>query len=271
MNRPLLQPVTPHSEAPLRPRQPIARRRKASLGARVVAALRVAAVLVAPMLATTWLATSPVFALREVTVAGGDRIEAHWVEAQLSDLKGRHVLAISLADVQGRLQRHPWLAEVSIRKQLPDQLTVELVESEPALLVRRGTGLWFVDAGGNTIAAWQADARRGDLPIVIWEGEDPVPAAEVEAFLAELAAARPEWAAAASEIELLGDGDVRLLTSALPWALIFRRGAVAAGIQRLELALPAVRRRAPRPAAFDVRFDRRIIVHPLTGSRASGA
>ena len=34
---------------------------------------------------------------------------------------------------------------------------------------------------------------------------------------------------------------------------------------------PAIRERVPRPAAFDVRFERRIVVHPLTATPARGA
>lgn len=269
--RPQLPPAAPaHGETPLRPRQPIARRRRPNVAMRALAVFRFAAILVAPLLATTWLATSPVFALRAIDVRGADRVEREWVRAQLLDLHGRHVLAITLGEVRGRLEHHPWVASISIRKQLPDQMTIELSERQPALLSRRGDTLFFVDARGETIAEWSPDPRREDLPIVIWSGEAPVPTREVQMLLEELAAVRPVWAREVSEIEPLGDGDARLLTAALPWALIVRRGAVAAGVARLEQALPALGERAHHPVVFDVRFERRVVVHPLTFAPTRG-
>jgi hypothetical protein len=268
--RPLLKPA-PHEEAPLRPRQPLARRRRAALPLRVFAALRVSLLLGAPMLAASWLATSPVFALREIEVRGADRVAPTWITAQLADLEGRHLLAVSLREVRNRLEQHPWLADVAVRKQLPDHLTVEVTERSPELLLRRGQELVYVDRYGQVIAPWAPDPKLEALPLVIWSSTSPVPTDEVRALLAELTAARPDWAAAVSEIELLGDGDARVITAALPWALVVRRGSVAAGIGRLEFSLPASRALPPRPAAFDIRFERRIVVHPLTGSPSRGA
>lgn len=266
------QPTTTavHAETPLRPRQPVARRRSGSALTRAANLARVLAVVGMPLAATGWFATSPLFALHEIEILGTERIGRDWVEDQLHDLEGRHLLSISLDDVAGRLTAHAWLDRVAIRKQLPDRLTVELAERRPVLLLRQQDELWWVDRQGSRIAPWEPDLSMGDLPIVVWADAGPVPTAEALALVEELAAVRPAWAAELSELELLGDGDVCIFTAALPWALLLRRGQIALGIARLEAALPAIRELHPRPASFDLRFARRIVVHPLTDPVPAG-
>lgn len=260
-----------HAETPLRPRQPVARRHRGSTWQNVLAGLRVTAVLVAPLLATGWLATSPVFALRSVEILGGDRIEREWVDARLADLVGRHLLTINRDDVAARLATHPWFADVAIRKQLPDQLTVELREREPIVVSRRGDSFAFVDPQGHEIAPWTPTVHAGDLPIVAWQGPGPVPVAEALTLLAELEGVEPRWAAELSELELLGNGDARIVTAAVPWRLVVRRGRIADGLGRLDLLLPELAARGVFSSQFDLRFDKRVVVEPQTRPVVDGA
>src|SRR4030095_6440613 len=68
-------------------------------------------------------------------------------------------------------------------------------------------------------------------------------------------------------IEVLGEGDFRLRTDALPFPLLVTSGQVGPKVQRLVELLPELSRRYPQIETVDLRFSRRIVVQPgRTGS-----
>ena len=78
----------------------------------------------------------------------------------------------------------------------------------------------------------------------------------------ELGRAQPSWAGALSKIEVLGEQDFRLHTSALRFPLLVTRGQVGAKVKRLTELLPELDRRYPAIRSVDLRFSRRIVVQP---------
>jgi cell division protein FtsQ len=207
--------------------------------------------------------------VRAIEVAGTSRIPGEWAAARLERFEGSQLLAVSVREVRDCLADHPWIASAGMRKRLPDVLEVELVERRPAGLLRRDEELYYLDAGGDLIAPYDPAFGGADLMLVSYAGRPPVPLAETLELVEEIQRGEPAWALGLSEIEILGEGDYRLFTSVLPFPLLLRSGRVGEAIARLERALPQIRRRYARLAALDLRFDRRIIVQPMT--RASGA
>lgn len=261
------------------------RRRRRSAWLRWLRPLASALLLVGlPTALGAWVLTSPRFALAELRVEGVERVERAWVEHRLAPLAGRNLVRLPLGEVQARLASHPWIEGVAVRKELPDGLGVEVRERTAAALVPGDGGPWLVDAGGRPIEPAPAEVAERYLLVVprraptgVEEDDDGAevrepgsprgPVAPVPAALAvagELAAVRPDWAAGLERAEEIGPGQFRLVTSALPFPLLVRRGEVAERAERLGEALPALDRRLGPLARADLRFAGRLVLRPRT-------
>ena len=103
-----------------------------------------------------------------------------------------------------------------------------------------------------------------DLPLVRASPDDErwVGAALVAAR--EFVRLEPAWGRQLSEVEVLGQDDLRFHTAALPFALLLGVSGIEAGLRRLRRYLPDVRRRLAPAATIDLRFSGRIVAVPAS-------
>ena len=249
----------------LRRRRFTAPHRQRSLPLRLLRQLAIAVLVVAVPVGTgAWVLTSPRFHLRTLELSGTDRVERQWIGERVEPLRGRHLLRLSLADLERELAGHPWIAGVAMRKRLPDTLAVRVVERRPAALLRRDDGLHYVDEAGRLIDRYDPGAGPTDLLLVRVPagGEDRLGVALAAA--AEVARLEPAWGGQLSEVEVLGESDLRFHTAALPFALVLGVGGIEAGLRRLRRYLPEVRHHLMPAAAVDLRFSGRIVALPTS-------
>jgi hypothetical protein len=256
----------------------VPRRRRKSLLLRLMGPLSPPlALLGLPLALAAWVLSAPQFALREIAAAGGERVSSAWLEEALAPLAGANLVQLPLAAAEARVRRHPWVAEVALRKELPRRLRVGVVERRPVALLLRGERiahgaqafaprLYFADEHGRAIAPVGAGGREAraaaGLLVIAAPERAPDGLRRALALAAELGRANPTWAAHLTHVEVLGDRDFRLRTAALPFALLVRAGDVLPKVRRLEALLPDLARRYPAVAAVDLRFARRIVVQP---------
>ena len=255
------------SEAPsgLRRRRFTAPHRRPSLALRLLRQFTIAALVVAlPVGLGAWVLTSPRFELRTLELSGTQRVSRQWIGERVAPLKGRHLLRLSLADLEAELAGHPWIAGVAMRKRLPDTLAVRLVERRPAALVRAAGGLHYIDETGRLIDRYDALAGPADLLLLSDSAGREARLVTALAAAAEFSRLAPDWGRQLSEVEVLGESDLRFHTAALPFALVLGVGGIEAGLRRLRRYLPEVRR-LPLPAAtVDLRFSGRIVAVPMS-------
>jgi cell division protein FtsQ len=113
-----------------------------------------------------WLTGSARFALARVEVRGAHLLEEADVEAAVRPAMGENLFRIPLEAVEQRLRSEPWVADVAVRRRLPDHLVVEIDEHRPAAVVDLD-GLYLADASGRAFK--RADLARGEavgLPLV---------------------------------------------------------------------------------------------------------
>ncbi|HVT61311.1 MAG TPA: FtsQ-type POTRA domain-containing protein [Thermoanaerobaculia bacterium] len=253
------------------------RRRRRPLLLALARPLAVAVVTVAlPLCLGTWVLTSRRFQLRAVAVTGTQRVSAAWVRWALAPLEGRNLLRLPLAEVLARLAANPWIASAEVAKELPDRLRVHVAEKRPMVLLHAAGQLSYADAQGQPIApvgspAEEEAARRLGLLVVALARplrELPGGIAGALEVAAELRAVRPDWAAALSQVEALGEEDYRLRIDNLPCPLLVRGGRVGAQLARFERLLPELTRRYPALSGVDLRFARRIVVEPAPAPAA---
>lgn len=78
--------------------------------------------------------------------------------------RGDHLLLVDVAAVEAALRRHPWVKSADVRRQLPHDVAITIVERRPAALVELG-GLYLVDAEGEVFKR-AAPGDGLDLPVV---------------------------------------------------------------------------------------------------------
>ncbi len=241
-----------------------------------------------PLALAGWLLTSPRFALAEISVTPTTRVPVAWVDGSLAPLTGSNLISLPLARVHRQLAAHPWVAGVSIHKELPATLRVEVEERQPAALVTYGERFWYADADGALIAPLAAGEEPDGLLVV--RGYDATPAEEADAeaggktgarttraapplprldyvpraleLVDELVSRQPLWASGLIALEALNDEDFVIETTALPFDLRVRAGSVTMRGDRLRELLPRIEERfgAGGLAMVDLRFSRRIVL-----------
>jgi cell division protein FtsQ len=220
-----------------------------------------------PVVLGWWVASSPIFRLSEVQIGGTTRVTTEEVIAALAPLRGRHLLGLSLVDVEGRLSRNPWIEGATIRKELPDRVVVEVHEREPAALLRQDGDLFYVDAGGFVIVPYDPS---GPVDLLLLSAVPGAPL-NVESALqvaAALGRGVPEWGAGLSEIEILGFEDFRLHTANLPYPLLVSADRVEEQVRKLREILPQIESRYAGVTAIDLRFSRQIVFQPAVKPRS---
>ncbi len=251
------------------------RRSRRGLLKRRLKLLAAAVILVSiPSAAVTWLMISPRFAIRELAVVTGERVPDVWVREALAPMVGENLPRLPLARAEHVLRRHPWVRGADLRKDLPSRLAVRVAERRAVALLRTGDGLHHLDPHGAHIAPFDpAEALGVDLPLITIgagarssgsevEGEETDRLRSAVRLLSEIEEAAPAWSAGLSEVEVLGEKDFRIHTSALPFAVLITAGTLNQRVRRLEELLPQIVARFGAGSAVDLRFARRIIVKP---------
>lgn len=212
-----------------------------------------------PAAVVFWALTSPRFALRDIEIASGERVAAEWVAQNLAPLRGRHVLLVSLPEIERLLTSHRWVEGVEVRKRLPDALVVEVLEKIPVAVLRREDGLHYVDRGGRVI-----DRLAGsDVPaaLLLIEGDGgPVAAAAAIAAVEQLAAGGSLAFEAVHRVALLTGPDIELHATRLPFAVLVRVDRLQPAVATFEQLLPKILRRYEGLLAVDLRFSNQIVM-----------
>jgi cell division protein FtsQ len=226
----------------------------------------------------TWIVSSPRFDLKDFSVeAATPRIPAAALRGALASFQGENLVLLPLGSVEAAIRRNPWVDTVEIAKELPDRLRIEVTERRPVALLERAvrgtTGLVYADQEGRPIAPLAPSeleaARKAKLVVVSFVHRELSASDGVEGALevaGELGRVQPDWAAALSRIEVLGEQDFRLHTDALRFPLLVTRGQVGPKVEKLKELLPELDRRYAAIQAVDLRFSRRIVVQPALGS-----
>lgn len=242
--------------------------RRRSRTSRLLKPFLLAVVLVgAPLVAALWVYTSPRFLLREVQIGSTSRVPMGEIASALEPLRGRHLLGLSLEDVEGRLTANPWIRSASIRKELPDRLVVQVEERQPVALLRRGDELLYVDVQGFAIVAYTPEGPVDLVILSVATGEEWRVRQALE-LVASLERLDPEISRQLSEIEVLSLGDFRIHTGALDFPILVSGAEVEGQIAKLEELLPEISRRFETVEAVDLRFSRQIVIQPAGDPRS---
>lgn len=256
------QRLTIERPSPFRRRRFVVPHRRRSRSLKLLRPFLLAAALVGlPVAATFWVYTSPRFLLQEVQIGSTVRVPTAEIAAALRPLQGRHLLGLTLEEVESRLTANPWITSAAIRKELPNRLVVQIEERYPEALLRREGELLYVDSQGFVIGTYDP-AGPVDLLLLSRAPGTELDVAAALGMAETLRRLAPRIGDGLSEIESLGLGDYRIYSAGLEFPVLMSTENIAAQIIKLENLLPEITRRFAVIEAVDLRFSRQIVIQP---------
>lgn len=112
-----------------------------------------------------YLTTHPYFELKEIHVTGAHRLSRNTVLETADVDLGLNCLDMNVGEVEQRLSANPWVESVTVRRDFPNRLRINVEEKVPAFWMRQGDGLYFADASGKVIAPMHP-GEMASLPVL---------------------------------------------------------------------------------------------------------
>ena len=103
------------------------------------------------------LTTSEYFTIRTITINGAKHADRATLLRAAGLQEGMNSLAVNIADVERALRKSPWVANISVKRHLPDRFEIDVEERMPAFWVLKDDGLVYADSKGNFIAPVEAE------------------------------------------------------------------------------------------------------------------
>lgn len=118
------------------------------------------------------LTTSSYFGITQIDVDGANRMSRQEILSRAQVSEGMNALALNMAAVQSRLSAAPWVQTVTLRRELPGTLTVDVTEKQPSFWVQQGETMYYADAAGRPIAPVAEDHFTSRPVLVVEPGAD---------------------------------------------------------------------------------------------------
>ncbi len=111
------------------------------------------------------LVRSPLFVIQDIEVTGVRHLAPDEVVAAAAVPQGTSLLACAAKEIEQRVERHPWVADATVRKRVPDTLRIVVLERMPVAIVDTVDRLWVVDADGFALGEHSLEATSS-LPVI---------------------------------------------------------------------------------------------------------
>jgi cell division protein FtsQ len=112
--------------------------------------------------------TSDKFNLRNVTFQGCQESNPKRMESVIRRDFPANILRINLAELKARLEREPWVKGVEVRRVLPSDLIIRVLERKPSAIVEFRGELMIADQDG--IMLGRNDPKYGRLNVPVFKG-----------------------------------------------------------------------------------------------------
>ena len=173
------------------------------------------------------LARADKLAVKKIEVTGTVRALEPDVLAYAGVKLGDAMLSLDLDDIAMSLRRHPWIDQATVKRRLPDKVTIDIVEHEPAMIValgsEAGTGavdLYVANVRGELVKRATSDDHL-DLPVLTGLSRE-LATRDPDAVHARVRDAAALVLQARSEAGALGHVDEVRWDDALGWSLVAR-------------------------------------------------
>jgi cell division protein FtsQ len=209
-----------------------------------------------------------------VVVRGNARLSNGEVLALLNGLRGENLVWTDLGAWRRRLLASPWVREAALRRSLPSTVEVVVAEREPIGIGRVDGSLYLVDDRGAIIDDYGPQYGDLDLPVIDGLAGPHAPAALAEDTHADLAArllvaarTKPPVLKRISQVDVRDAHNAAVILTGDPAVLQLGEDQFLARLQSYVDLAPTLRQQVPDIDYVDLRFDERVYVRPIGGSR----
>ncbi|MBL4819196.1 MAG: FtsQ-type POTRA domain-containing protein [Deltaproteobacteria bacterium] len=115
-------------------------------------------------IAYVWITQSSALTIHHISVKSGHQAKPEELQVYLREFVGKPLYGVDLKHVQAVALRHPWAAQVAVRREPPHELVVEVTEREPVALIKK-EHLWVVDSRGVAFKVAQSEKELA-LPML---------------------------------------------------------------------------------------------------------
>jgi len=230
---------------------------------------------------------SPALRISHVAVQGLRHLSAGEVRSRVRTLEGTNIVRADLEAARRRLLGSPWVADATLRRQLPATIEIAIEERQPVALARfaRG-GLQLIAEDGMVLGPVGAAQAGLDLPIA--DGLTPVPGRSLSGpglGVGIPARVDPERAgligrlveslrqddgllALVSEVDVTDVEDAVVLLGDDPARVHLGHEDFARRVRAYRDLAPTVLQHVDAIDSADVRYDGRVFVRPARGRPA---
>lgn len=104
------------------------------------------------------------FTVQSVRITGNNFVTMEELSPYLQRVKGNNIFKLDIADMANRLRNNPWIKDVSVRRELPSSIAINIVERTPAVYINSKNGLYLSDEEG--ILLGEKGVSSFGLPVV---------------------------------------------------------------------------------------------------------
>lgn len=136
-------------------------------GTRILVAilLVVAASVGAAWGARTYVTKSPRFSIRTITVEGASKLTPESIAKAGGVAVGQNVFSVDLEQAKKAIEKEPYVAEATVTRKLPNTISIQVVERQPAILVALEDKLFLATQDGHVFKELGPEDAY-DLPLV---------------------------------------------------------------------------------------------------------
>jgi len=109
--------------------------------------------------------SAPCFRIRETVVRGCRELTEKEVLTLANSRSSHNLLALNKETMARHIRVNPWVKSVSIGRELPDRLVVQIQERSAIAVVRQDANLYLMDREGVIFKKLEKD-DEGDLPVL---------------------------------------------------------------------------------------------------------
>ncbi len=105
------------------------------------------------------------FSIKEIIVSGNYHLDRDDIIGSINIKNGDPLLNVQFKDVDDKLGKNPWIKDVSLKKQLPGTLLIDIEEAVPKALLRIKRKLYLIDREGGILERIKGDSMLF-LPVI---------------------------------------------------------------------------------------------------------
>jgi len=112
-----------------------------------------------------YVVSSPYFNISEITLEGNVSLKRDEVLSLCNIKTGQSIFSLRLDDIYKRLNKHPWIKDAVVKKEMPDRLSIKISERLPAAVLK-SRGIYLMDNEGVILTESKGDAEI-KLPVIV--------------------------------------------------------------------------------------------------------